>query len=161
MKMSRVDSLLDPGLRTGSDRHARGLKTGKLVALTADGGDPLIVYPGQPGSSAIVARTTVSLDSSHIGSEIVLAFGDDDSTRPIVLGCIRRSAMESRPPVATAEIEVDDRRIVVSASEQLVLRCGKATITMTSAGKILVQGTYISTKSSGVHRIKGGSVQIN
>jgi hypothetical protein len=42
-----------------------------------------------------------------------------------------------------------------------VLKCGNASITLTKAGKILVEGTYVSNRSSGVMRIKGGSVQIN
>jgi hypothetical protein len=42
-----------------------------------------------------------------------------------------------------------------------VLRCGKASITLTKAGKVLVQGTYVSHRSSGVIRIKGGAVQLN
>jgi len=49
----------------------------------------------------------------------------------------------------------------VSAKEQLVLRCGKASITLTKAGKIVIDGAYISCRSSGVYRIKGGSVQLN
>ena len=31
----------------------------------------------------------------------------------------------------------------------------------TRAGKVLVRGAYVSSRSSGVQRIKGGSVQIN
>ena len=58
-------------------------------------------------------------------------------------------------------MDVDGQRLVVTAKEQLVLRCGKASITLTSAGKVLVQGTYLSNRSTGVLRLKGGSVQIN
>ena len=49
----------------------------------------------------------------------------------------------------------------IGALDQLVLRCGKASITLTKAGKVLIQGTYLSSRSSGVNRIKGGSVQLN
>jgi hypothetical protein len=49
----------------------------------------------------------------------------------------------------------------VDAKEELTLRCGKASITLTRAGKVIVQGTYVLHKSSGVMRIKGGSVQLN
>jgi hypothetical protein len=51
--------------------------------------------------------------------------------------------------------------MIVSARKQLVFRCGRASITLTEDGKVLIQGTYLSSRSSGVHRIKGGSVQIN
>jgi hypothetical protein len=49
----------------------------------------------------------------------------------------------------------------VQAAEELVLRCGDASITLTRAGKIILRGTYLLSRSSGVNRIKGGSVQIN
>jgi hypothetical protein len=59
------------------------------------------------------------------------------------------------------EVDADGERLIVSAKEQLVLRCGKASITLTKAGKVLIQGTYVSNRSAGVIRIKGGSVQLN
>jgi uncharacterized protein (DUF2345 family) len=59
------------------------------------------------------------------------------------------------------DVEADGERLVVSARQQLVLRCGKARITLTRAGKVLVEGTYISSRSSGVNRIRGGSVHLN
>ena len=51
--------------------------------------------------------------------------------------------------------------MLLTAKEQIVLRCGKASITLTSAGKVIVQGAYLSNRSSGVLRLKGGSVQLN
>ena len=50
---------------------------------------------------------------------------------------------------------------MVSARDQLVLRCGKASVTLTRAGKVLIEGTYVLSRSSGVNKIKGGSVQLN
>ena len=32
---------------------------------------------------------------------------------------------------------------------------------LTRAGKVLIQGAYLLSRSTGVNRIKGGSVQIN
>jgi hypothetical protein len=59
------------------------------------------------------------------------------------------------------EITADGERMLVTAKDQLVLRCGKASITLTKAGKVLIEGAYVSSRSSGVNRIKGGSVQLN
>jgi hypothetical protein len=42
-----------------------------------------------------------------------------------------------------------------------VLHCGKASITLTRAGKVIIRGEYVLARSSGVNRIVGGSVQIN
>ena len=62
---------------------------------------------------------------------------------------------------AQVEVDADGERMIVSAKEQLVLRCGKASITLTKAGKVLIQGSYVSSRSTGVNRVKGGSVQLN
>ena len=56
---------------------------------------------------------------------------------------------------------MDGERLIFRANEEIVLRCGKASITLTKAGKIILRGAYVLSRSSGVNRIKGGSVQIN
>jgi hypothetical protein len=63
----------------------------------------------------------------------------------------------SAPP-ATAD---SPEELLVTAAKQLTLRCGESSITLTAAGKIIIRGKYIVSRSSGVQRIKGGSVQIN
>ena len=57
--------------------------------------------------------------------------------------------------------ELDGERLVLSAKQEIVLQCGRASITLTRAGKVLIRGSYLSSRSSGVHRIKGASVDIN
>ena len=59
------------------------------------------------------------------------------------------------------EALVDGRRVVVEAEDEIVLRCGEASITLRRNGRVVVRGTYVETRSKGVNRIKGGSVQIN
>jgi hypothetical protein len=62
---------------------------------------------------------------------------------------------------AGATASVDGRKLVLTGEEEVVLRCGKASITLTSAGKVLLKGEYVSSKSAGVNRVKGAAVQIN
>jgi hypothetical protein len=78
------------------------------------------------------------------------------------MGVLRESAgWPSGDKPETVEVDKDGERLVVSAKEQLVLRCGKASVTLTKAGKVLIQGSYVLSRSSGVNRIKGASVQLN
>ena len=56
---------------------------------------------------------------------------------------------------------IDDERLVLSAQREVTIQCGKASITLTRAGKVLIRGEYLLSRSSGVNRIKGASVQIN
>ena len=135
---------------------------GELIAITNEGRTPLVLYPNQPGTAAIKARTVIDLHGPHIGNKVVLMFESGDSGKPIVMGLLREG--EHWPlseQLGRVEIDTDGERLIVSAKEQIVLRCGKASITLTKAGKVLIQGTYVSSRSSGVNRIKGGAVQLN
>jgi hypothetical protein len=82
--------------------------------------------------------------------------------RPIVTGVIRHSEgwpLADKP--AHVEVDADGERMIVNAKEQLVLQCGKASITLTKAGKVLIQGSYVSSRSAGVNRVTGASIQLN
>jgi hypothetical protein len=123
---------------------------------------PLVIYPGQSGTAAITARTTIDLLAEHIGDEVVLTFESGDPWKPIITGRIRKpSAWPIAYQPAQVDVDADGQRLIVSAKEQLVLRCGKASITLTKAGKVLIDGSYVLSRSTGVNRIKGGSVQLN
>ncbi|GAB2882388.1 DUF6484 domain-containing protein [Uliginosibacterium flavum] len=138
-----------------------GIRIATLVALAADGLTPLISYPGQPGSQALPARSTVDLQARHIGASLVVMFDEGRPDRPIVMGVIREPVNILAGAGNQVEIDADGERMLVSAKEQIVLRCGKASITLTKAGKVLIQGAYVSSRSTGVNRVKGGSVQLN
>ncbi len=58
-------------------------------------------------------------------------------------------------------VQVDGKRVVIEGQDEVVLRCGEASITLTKAGKIMIRGKYLLNRSSGVNRILGGSVQVN
>ncbi|MGH8137960.1 MAG: DUF6484 domain-containing protein [Steroidobacteraceae bacterium] len=139
-----------------------GVLTGTLVGFTEEGAVPLVLYPGQPGSAALGASTTIDVGGAQIGRPVALMLEGGDPRRPMIIGLLRMAPewpLDGRP--ATVQVDADGEQLVVSAREQVVLRCGKASITLTKAGKILIQGAYLSNRSSGVLRLKGGSVQIN
>jgi hypothetical protein len=139
-----------------------GVMIGELIGIANGGLAPLVRYQGQPGSAALLAQSVVDLHGSHIGKRVVLAFEEADACRPIVMGVLV-DGVSALPDVPRGKVEVDadGQRMIVSAKDQLVLRCGAASITLTKAGKVLIQGTYVSSRSSGVNRVKGGSVQLN
>jgi len=134
---------------------------GELIALADDGHSPLVVYPAHPGVSALRARSVVDLYGFHVGQGVVLSFENGDPLLPIIMGVLRREADTALAPTPGIEVVADGERTVVSARQQLVFQCGKASITLTRAGKVLIQGSYISSRSTGVNRIKGGAVQLN
>ena len=50
---------------------------------------------------------------------------------------------------------------MIEGKEEIELKCGESSIVLTKAGKILIRGKYLLSRSSGVNRIMGGSVQVN
>ena len=134
---------------------------GELIALANDGLTPLVHLPAHAGGMALQARSVVDLHAGHIGRAVVLSFEGGDPTLPIVVGVLTCATNQSSELSGHVEVDAHGKRMFVAAGERLVLRCGKASITLTKAGKVLIEGTYVSSKSTGVNRIKGGSIQLN
>lgn len=134
----------------------------ELLALADGGYTALVRYPGQSTTAALPARSVVDLHGAHIGKTVTLAFEGGDAGKPVVTGVLREPGgwpLADEP--AQVEVDVDGQRMLVSAREELVLRCGRASITLTKAGRVLIQGSYVSSRSTGVNRLKGGTVQLN
>lgn len=123
---------------------------------------PLVVYPENPNDTSLPARATTPLNNDDIGREVALLFENGDPSSPMIIGRVRHSKeMELRPETLPDSVTVDGERMLIEAREEIVLKCGKASITLTKSGKIILRGAYLLSRSSGVNRIKGGSVQIN
>ena len=156
-------ALLAAPVRQRSTSPLPAVVIGELLALTDGAYIALVRYPGQAGSAALRARSTVDLHGAHIGKSVTLVFEDGDAGKPLVTGVVREPGAGWPLAEAPAQVEVDadGERMVLSARQEMVLRCGKASITLTKAGKVLIQGSYVSSRSTGVNRVKGGSVQLN
>ncbi|AVO59668.1 DUF6484 domain-containing protein [Pseudomonas chlororaphis] len=133
---------------------------GVVIGILLDvpqAGAPVVAFPGCPSETGITARTTTELSRDDIGAQVALMFEAGDPSQPLVIGRIQRLPETTVPAIA----HLDGERLEFTAEREIVLRCGKASITLTRAGKVIIQGAYLSSRSSGVNRIKGGSVQIN
>jgi len=139
----------------------KGVRVGRLIGFT-NVAVPLVVFAGPSGDMTALARSTVDLRGEHVGRDVVLAFEPGDPRSPIIVGCL--IAADGSPlPERSGQVEVDadGERVVVTAKQEIVLRCGEASITLTREGRIAIRGTYVVTHAKGVNRIRGGSVQIN
>lgn len=136
-----------------------GLRIARVTAVT-ELGVPTVEYAGAGHAGA---RTTVPLDSSHVGRQVVLAFEGGRLSAPIVLGVLHEPLAELLDANVRVErdAEIDGERVVLSANREVVLRCGEASITLRRDGKVLIRGTHLLSRSSGPNRVKGASVQIN
>jgi len=124
---------------------------------------PIVTYKNVLAGERVAGRTTVALKRSQIGSSVVVVCENGDARLPIVMGVIE--SRSTRPAISDVKaptlIEVDDERYLVTAEREIVLRCGEASITLTRAGKVIIKGTYVLSRSSGYNKIKGAAVDIN
>jgi hypothetical protein len=158
------------------------MKVGRLVAGSAPGAW-MVDFDGN-SHGPLAARTVVSLDQRGLDEAIVvrrmavLLFENGDLRLPIVvgwmsaepgatlLGALLAPAAAPAPvpapaPAAPVDARVDGKRVVFAAEEEIVLKCGEASITLKRDGKLILRGAYVETHAKGVNRIKGGSVKIN
>ena len=157
--------LLKPLLRaplSAKPRKLAAAEVGELMALDTACGTAWVRVAATPNANAVVARSTVDLHGAHIGREVLLNFIGGDASRPVIVGVFADAAgwPDAQTP-NTVQVDADGARLIVGAKDQLVLRCGKASITLTKAGKVLIEGSYVSSRSLGVNRTKGGSIQLN
>jgi hypothetical protein len=149
-----------------------GVRVGKIVTL--DGQGRVFVDFADNGRGPLAARYTGSLKTERLreaaaeGRDVLLVFENGDPELPIIIDVMHSLLDDSAAsPELVLEAEksddvlIDGQRVTFDAREEIVLRCGKSSITLTKAGKILIRGAYLLSRSSGVNRIKGGSVQIN
>lgn len=135
----------------------RGHRVGRVVGWSERG----FLIECASGAAPIEARTTLQLsaqamrDAVSMRREALVVFENEAADKPIVIGLLAPA------PGTVADATVDGRRVVLDAQDEVVLRCGEASITLRRNGRVVIRGTYVETRSQGVNRIKGGSVQIN
>jgi len=106
-------------------------------------------------------------------------FVNQDQDQPIIIGLMKsqlddlldtmvpleaeldQSAGALQKTVAEQNVLVDGKKITFEGQDEIVLKCGESSITLTKSGKILIRGKYLLNRASGVNRIMGGSVQVN
>ena len=155
-----------------TSRQIEGVRVGKIVSLD-ESGQVLVNFPGNT-QGPIAARLTSSIKPKLLNQtpsadkEVLLAFEDNNPGLPIIMDTLYSLVDEitNTPTIALeterpTDVTIDGKRVTFDAREEILLRCGKASITLTRAGKVLIRGAYLLNRSSGVNRIKGGSVQIN
>lgn len=104
----------------------------------------------------------------------VLHFEDGDPLRPILLGLIHEpSETPLLDAVLLQPLPADKRKVVVDGRpvppealllegrDELILRCGKASLILRRNGQVLLQGTNIQVDAGTLLRLRGGKTQIN
>jgi len=162
--MSRAfPKLVSPLPATPADT---GLQVGAWVG-TDDQGRPLVSVGGR---DAVVARCTVACPAGHGASAgesvpALLFLEDGDVERPIIVGFIA-TVLAPAPTLVDMQLKpsgatLDGKRLVFEASQEVVLKCGKGSITLQANGRVVIKGTELVSRAEGTNKIRGASVSIN
>lgn len=163
------------------------LLVGEFLGL--DGlGRPKVRLTDYPGVVTFAQVSIIPLDGIDQGREVALMLAQGSSMELVLIGLVHRpnqlvlekviAATQNTLPdssgdqqvfdLALPQVEhsplgasIDGERILLDAKEEIVLRCGESSITLSKNGKISIRGKYILNRATGVNRILGGSVQVN
>jgi len=161
---------------------------GRLESID-ETGNAVVSVPHIPLFQHCIALTTIPVLPQHIGRQVALMFTQGDEPKPIIIGLIYSPLQQVLESViantsdnidevvfaeplgsntehvssnsAENSIYMDGKQLIMEGQEEIVLRCGEASITLSRNGKISIRGKYLLSRASGVNRILGGSVQVN
>lgn len=145
-----------------------GVVIGTIEGVAKDG-HPLVTWPN--GGGSVVAARTVWMASPPNwldceGLRVVLGFANGEESRPILLGLLDAPPTKTRVSEVTKEESeslhtLRPKVLRIESEQELVLECGEAKIALRADGRVVILGGYLLSRSKGVNKIKGGSVQIN
>jgi hypothetical protein len=132
----------------GTARMGRlaGIDAEGRLLVTCDGvvAPPLACAIGVADSEAALRRAVTER------RPVLFVVPEPEGSPPVVIALVR------------AGIAADTPRVLeVRAGEQLVVRCGRASITLRKDGRVTVRGTRVVSASSGANKIKGATIALN
>lgn len=159
---------------------------GRLEGIDEQG-QPLVSFGIGESVGPLQAIATVSVTPQHIGRQVGLLFAKNNTNSPVLIGYIHsplHSLLDNIEIADTPDVDeavfdgaevvadgisknqnndvlIDGNRVVLEGKDEVVLKCGDASISLNKNGKIAIRGKYLLNRSSGVNRIMGGSVQVN
>ena len=150
---------------------------GRLESID-ETGNAVVSVPHIPLFQQCIALTTIPVLPQHIGRQVALMFTQSVEPKPIIIGLIYsplQQVLESviantsnngdidevvfaEPSGSSLErarnnssensIYMDGKQLIMEGHEEIVLRCGEASITLSRNGKISIRGKYLLSRAS-------------
>lgn len=162
-----LENIIDHSPRRGKQTKISGA-IATLLKYDSAIGQYFICNPYDPNELIFVHKSIVEINESAIDKEVLVVFEEDDIHRPVITGIVQsltkpsHNDMEQKSNAEIYQSKIDDsERLVFNAEREIVLQCGKSSIHLTKAGKIIIRGSYVLSRSTGLNSLKGGSVSIN
>lgn len=157
-------------VETESTERILGTRIG--VVVDTRGGEVRVDFPGNT-RGPLVARVAHAIASEGLveaakhRTEAALVFEDGDPARPILLTLLRSSTpmldlvLEGLPAKAPRVAQVEGKRVVITGKDEIVLRCGEASLTLSEEGTVVLKGVRVVSQARQTQKIRGAKIQIN
>lgn len=91
-----------------------------------------------------------------VDREVLVVLEGDDPELPVIVGLVT-----DRLPDAPDCVVLDAPRIRLEGHQEVVLRCGEASITLRADGHVLLKGIRVTSRAAESNKIRGATVAIN
>jgi hypothetical protein len=129
--------------------------TARIVEVDALG-RASVTFPGcetpVPARCA-AAPTAVPPRDQIVGVEVLIVFEDADARRPLIVGFVRDALWPTETCVPS--------KVLVEATDEVVIRCGKGSLSMTADGRVVLKGTRVTSRATEANKLRGAVVLIN
>ena len=143
------------------------------VVVWAEHGEVKIDFEGNTRGPRL-ARVASTLDDAALQraaarrEEALLFFDGAGDGQPIIVALLRPqtanidAVLEGTLPASPDPVaRVDGKRVEITGQDEVVLRCGKASLTLRRDGKVVLRGVNVVNQADAVQKIRGGKVEIN
>jgi hypothetical protein len=130
-----------------------GVVVGWFAGISKEGA-PLVNYPMNRSGRPVHAISTVSLATCEAGRETALMFEGGDSKKPIIIGLMHKSEKKEKEGG-------EEKTLVISSEDEVMIRCGEASIHLKKDGKVIIKGKDILSRAKRNNDIKGGMINLN
>lgn len=143
------------------------VRVGRIVDVQQ--GRPYVEFGAAGSGSRVLARVAMTgqhdtPDAMLRGHPVLLVLENGDATLPIIVGLVSDVLPGSRSPLAADSedgFELNGKRLSFEGREEVVLRCGQASITLRADGQVVVKGTRLMSRASETNKVRGATVLIN
>lgn len=140
---------------TSSVAPGAGLCVAAVARWDAEGVTVTLPQGGEAVAARVMLPPGVSAGEASVavGQAVVVML---DASGPVVLGLLQPIGA-----AAPAEKRGPEKRVEIVAAEEIVLKCGEASLVLRANGRAALRGATVETRAKGLNRIKGGTVSIN
>jgi len=143
--------LLDAIVEGGHEQICNHCISGVVKQVEAASGHVLVKFDFAGKSYVgLNAQSHVPFNQLTAGQNCTLIFHNGQLHSPVVHGVIQQPDHHQRP-----------KHLELEAAESITIQSGKASLTLTEDGDVLIRGKRVSSESTGINQVRGGSVKLN